>query len=239
MDTLPPEIICDIALRVPLKGYFNLKLTCLRINGILDKRVDKCYRKLHTTVHKDMHPTKDVIYIEDYIFNKKHHRDDDLPASIIKFTDNSIVKKWYQFGTIDRANDKPAYVYTNTPKYRYQWFKNGVPHRSGDKPCWVSSTQWIWCVNGKEHRENDKPSTIFKNGSMYWLRDGKLHRDGDHPAMIMPCEGYNAWYKHGQRHRDGKPAITGPGQNYGGWYKDGFPQRDGPRRGYTPKKKSA
>jgi hypothetical protein len=58
------------------------------------------------------------------------------------------------------------------------------------------------------------------DGFKAWYRDGQLHRD-DGPA-IEHQDGYKAWYRDGQLHRDDGPAIEHP-NGYKEWYRDGQP----------------
>ena len=50
---------------------------------------------------------------------------------------------------------------------------------------------------------------MFINGDREWFKDDFRHRDGDMPAVIS-TDGYQAWYKDGEFHRDIGPAKLDP-----------------------------
>ena len=47
----------------------------------------------------------------------------------------------------------------------------------------------------------------YADGDKEWYRHGQLHRDGG-PA-VEEANGYKAWYRNGKRHRDGVPLLNG------------------------------
>ena len=169
-----------------------------------------------------------------YFWHGKKHRDGDLPAES-QALDYYWEERWYRFGHLHRAGDKPAIQH----KLKKKWYRYGFLHRSGDKPAvdtWAE-TEWYWY--GVLHRDGDKPARIFF-GRRYWYQFGKLHRDNG-PAVIYE-NGTKKYYRHGvlhrddgpavvrkngvceywidgKRHRDDGPAIEGPyGHRYDTWY---------------------
>ncbi len=60
--------------------------------------------------------------------------------------------------------------------------------------------------------------TVYNCGSQHWYQHGERHRDGG-PAIIN-ANGDRFWYQHGKHHRDDGPAII---YSYGQreWYQHG------------------
>jgi len=80
---------------------------------------------------------------------------------------------------------------------------------------------------GQFHREDDLPARVWVDkGVEAWYWHGELHRDGDKPAVVHET-GEQRWFIHGKKHRIGRPAdITDSSEV---WYKDGELHRtDGP-----------
>jgi hypothetical protein len=74
-----------------------------------------------------------------------------------------------------------------------------------------------WRQNGLLHRDGDQPAVIWFDGTRLWYyRNGCIHRNGDKPAVITMAG--NQWWKNGQLHRDGLPAIIGPNNTLQWWF---------------------
>jgi len=97
----------------------------------------------------------------------------------------------------------------------------------------------------KEERENDKAvgdkifieseediekvktnlngEYVLKYGTKFWYKDGQIHREGG-PA-VEDIYGTKEWYKEGKHHREGGPAIEWP-DGKKEWHKEGKLHRE-------------
>jgi len=80
----------------------------------------------------------------------------------------------------------------------------------------------------------DGPALECRDGSGnvikdHWYRNGQLHRDGGPAVEELFC-GFRAWYRNGELHRDDGPAVeTADGTKE--WYRNGKRHReDGPAK---------
>lgn len=78
-------------------------------------------------------------------------------------------------------------------------------------------------LDGRLHSFDDKPAIIDERGTKFWYKNGQVHRGNDLPALITVGERLIEWHRHGNIHRDGKPAVI-----YGytqEWWIDGMPMK--------------
>ena len=111
-----------------------------------------------------------------YAKNGFFHRDNNLPAIIIKSSSGEILKGfWYSNGKINRGNDKPAVVYNNGTLI---WYKDNLMHRDHNKPALIDETmeKKEWYYNGKLHRENGH-AIISRNKKLYALNDKIINKE--------------------------------------------------------------
>jgi len=80
-----------------------------------------------------------------------------------------------------------------------------------------------WRHNNVRHRDGDLPALTNQWGDKWWYKNGELHRDGG-PAVVRG--NIEEWYQHGKLHRDdGGPAVEiKNGTKY--WYQHGKLHRD-------------
>lgn len=108
---------------------------------------------------------------EFWLMNGIYHRDDDLPAVILR----DGKQTWYQNGKKHRENGLPAVIFPNGSRF---WYQNGKKHRDNDLPAvYLISGNLRWYCHGKLHRDNDLPAVVFPDGSQMWYKNGILHRE--------------------------------------------------------------
>ena len=79
-----------------------------------------------------------------------------------------------------------------------------------------------WRHNNVRHRDGDLPALTNQWGDKRWYKNGELHRDGG-PAVVRG--NIEEWYQNGLLHRDGGPAVEiKNGTKY--WYQHGKLHRD-------------
>ena len=85
-----------------------------------------------------------------------------------------------------------------------------------------------WYFHWKPHRDEGLPAYLSASGNTKkWYKFGDLHREGDQPAIEWE-DGGSEYYKNGQRHRDGGPAVIRANGDLD-WYQNGKLHReDGP-----------
>ena len=188
------------------------------LNGLLHSRADK--------------PSWTRIGVEKWHRRGVLHRDNDLPAAIIRYTsrDGDVTKEWWINGVLSRLGGLPAVV----SAYFCEWWEDGRRHRTGGLPALekigqTSATHqhleyWEF---GKQHRLGGEPAVVRGNRTEYW-EYGLLHRDGDLPAVVT-TRGRRMWYKRGviERGNDLPAIIDSDGSCV--WFLDGKIHRDGDR----------
>ena len=126
------------------------------------------------------------------------HRDNDKPAEICLFKNESTIVMWYKDGKLHRDNDKPANIsyYSNRKPVGEAWFQNGKQHREGDKPADIRYTingmitTQTWYHYGNVHRAGDKPADMWyfndtnKIHSLSWRKENKPFRTKGNPHYI-------------------------------------------------------
>lgn len=107
-----------------------------------------------------------------WLKNKKAHRDDDLPAIVLK-RDDYCRCEWFIDGKDYRNNDKPTVVVTN-----------------GNNVLILE----LWRIGGVSHRENGPAErTYHENGNVereIYFKNDKIHRE-DGPAIVAFDENKN------------------------------------------------
>jgi hypothetical protein len=72
-------------------------------------------------------------------------------------------------------------------------------------------------LDGKLHSE-ESPAVIYPNDNRYcWFKNGELHRIGG-PAIVH-LDGTQEYYQYNKRHRNDGPAVVNP-DGTGRWYFD-------------------
>lgn len=130
-------------------------------------------------------------------------------------------------------NPKDKYTVNHNEETGDVWYlKNNIIHRDGDLPARESTDGSMWFKNGMVHREGDLPA-FFNLYSKSWSKNGVNHREGDLPSHIVRNGELQSWYKEGQQHRLGAPAVINQAMSYDfskeeWWYEDKKHRIDGP-----------
>jgi hypothetical protein len=96
--------------------------------------------------------------------------------------------------------------------------------RGSDRPDEPTGDDALYREESTLIEKEDGDDIVLVSYSAY--QGGPLHRD-DGPAVQYGDDGQKEWYQHGERHREGAPAIEGAEGKY--WYRRGVLHReDGP-----------
>ena len=129
---------------------------------------------------------------------------------------------WYRNGVLHNEN-WPAVVRSDGTMEYYQ---NGLLHRE-DGPAIVREygTGEFYLKGQHVTRREVLPAVVRNNGTKEWHNEqGQLHREHG-PAFTHP-DGTEAWYRHGDRHRDNGPAVIDGITKEQKWYCEGKLHRE-------------
>jgi hypothetical protein len=124
---LPPEILCEIALKSP-GAYFGL----VQCSKLIKINMDLAMRHF-TEYRHDVYCKEFNGYYSGYALpNGDLHSIDDKPSIISKYGS----KLWHYRGKLHRDNDSPAFASSINGVNEWYWY--GVLHRDGGKPASIN-----------------------------------------------------------------------------------------------------